>query len=530
MPLIIARIAIVFRTVAVSLLITGLATAALHPDQPVKTQDGPISGVLSKDGRVMIFRGIPYAAPPVGPLRWRPPQPVKKWTGVLKADHFSRNCVQPLVRELLPWTHEFMLGNDVSEDCLYLNIWAGTSIPEKGLPVYIYIHGGAFTGGSGDVSVYNGEHLARRGLIVVTLNYRLGVLGFLSHPELSRESPHNASGNYGLLDQLAAIRWVAENIRAFGGNPKQITIGGQSAGAISVNLLVASPLAKDLFQGAVAESGSGVTSAPIQALSEAEKTGEQYAASMGAKSVADLRAIPWQELEKNHSKAGKGLHFTPVIDGWLLPRAPNDAFEGHDWSDVPTMTGWNADDSFGRPQTAQRFREQASRRYGSFASEFLRLYPAGSDEQALASYKAASRDRNRVSMYLWAKRRAKAAKTPAFTYFFTRAIPWPEHPEFGAFHTAEVPYIFDNLNRLPRPWQPKDHEVANVLSSYLVNFAGSGNPNGSNLPHWPAFDPAKQTTMEIGNEMEPISIAPPGKVEFWIRYLSSPESSREPFL
>jgi para-nitrobenzyl esterase len=510
-------------------LLAGISAAAtLNPSKPVATQTGLVTGTLSSDHQVAVYRGIPYAAPPVGPLRWRPPQAAEKWNGVLKADHFSKNCVQPLVRNFLPWTPEYMLRNGVSEDCLYLNVWASAQPHARPLPVYVYIYGGAFTGGAGDVSIYNGEHLAGRGIIVITFNYRVGALGFLADPELTRESPHHSSGNYGLLDQLAALRWVQQNIAAFGGDPNRVTIGGQSAGAISVSLLVASPLAEGLFRAAVAESGSGIAGIPLETLAQGEKTGEQFVRSKGAHSIQELRKMPWQQLS---AKPVRGLHFLPATDGWLVPCRPVAAFAHGQQNDVPTITGWNRDDSLGRAANADAFRAQVQKRYGSFAAEFLKLYPAGSNEQALASYKQASRDRNRVSMYLWAKARSRTAKTPSYTYFFTRAIPWPQHPEFGAFHSAELPYIFDNLYRLPRPWQPVDHRVSRIFSSFLINFVKTGDPNGAGLPHWAAYNPAAKATMEIGAYCGPIPVASSrAREEFWMRYFRSPESRNAPFL
>lgn len=510
-------------------LLAGFTTLqASATDQPIRTTAGLVSGVASSDGRVVSFKGIPYAAPPVGTLRWREPQPVEPWSGVRMADHFSNNCVQALVRELLPWTHEFMLGNDVSEDCLYLNIWVPAKTPGVKLPVYAYIHGGAFTGGSGDVSMYDGDHLARRGLIVITLNYRLGILGFFAHPDLTAESPHHSSGNYGLLDQLAALQWISQNIAKFGGDPQRVTVGGQSAGAMSVSFLVASPVAKSVFSGAVAESGSGVIIIPMHTLQQAEEAGENFAEANGAPTLQDLRKMPYPELTRAVPGGGRG--FGPIVDGWFLPIQPAEAFTQGKQNDVPTMTGWNANDSLGKPTDPASYRKQAEERYGSFAEEFLRLYPAEIGQQVLASYTEASRDRNRVSVYLWARTRARTAKTPAFLYFFTRAIPWPEHPEFGAFHTGEVPYIFDNLDRLNRPWQPADRETARILSSYLINFVQTGNPNGVGIPVWPAFHPETRIVIEVGNKAGPIPLAPKEKEQFWIRYLNSPASRNAPFL
>jgi para-nitrobenzyl esterase len=492
--------------------------------KPIKTKAGSVEGVLSSDGQVSIFKGIPFAAPPVGPLRWKAPQPANSWKGVLHADHFSKNCVQKPVHEYLPWTREFMLVNDVSEDCLYLNIWTPAKAAADHLPVYVYIYGGAFTSGAGDVSVYDGENLAKKGIIVVNLNYRVGVFGFLAHPELTAESPHHSSGNYAFLDQLAALQWVKNNIADFGGDPARVTIGGQSAGAISVGLLVVSPLAKGFFRGAVTESGSGISGWPISDLADAEKIGSDYARSMSAKSIADLRGLPWEKLLDSPAP-----RFSPVIDGWFLPADVMTIYAEGGENDVPMIDGWNADENPGKPLSAENFRKQSEQRYGSMAEEFLKLYPAETDDQAKAAQKQSARDRARASEYLWAQARAKTAKSDAYLYFFTRAIPWPEHPEYGAFHSADIPYFFDNLSRLNRPYEQVDHEIADEMSAYLVNFVKTGDPNSDSLPGWRAFEPTSKPIMELGESPGPIPIAEPAKADFWMRYFASPEGQHAPF-
>jgi para-nitrobenzyl esterase len=498
-------------------------TAQIGVHKPVRTKSGAVSGVLNSDGRVSVFKGIPYAAPPVGTLRWKAPQPANSWKGVLHADHFSKNCMQKQVHEFLPWTKEFMLVNDVSEDCLYLNIWTPATTAAERLPVYVYIYGGGFTSGAGDVSVYDGEHLAEKGLIVVNMNYRLGIFGFLAHSELTAESPHHSSGNYAFLDQLAALQWVKENIAAFGGDPDRVTIGGQSAGAISVGLQVVSPLTKGLFRGAITESGSGVTGFPILSLAEGEKIGADFAKSIGAKSIADLRAIPAEKLLDTPPR------FPIVVDGWFLPDQIMNIYAAGGENDAPMIDGWNADENPGKPLNAEDFRKQSEQRYGPMTEEFLKLYPADTDEQAKAAQKQSTRDRDRVSEYLWAQARAKTAKTDAYLYFFTRAIPWPEHPEFGAFHSADLPYFFDNLNRLPRPYEQVDHEIAHEMSSYLANFAKTGNPNSDDLPGWRPFEQVSKPIMELGESPGPIPVAEPAKLDFWTRYFASPEGKNAPF-
>jgi len=286
------------RTFAVILMWAALPLRAAI-DQPVKVDGGLVSGAPGKDASISVFKGIPYAAPPVGNLRWRAPQPVVPWQGVRKSDRFGNSCIQNIVAERKPWTYEFMTHTEISEDCLYLNVWTPAKSATGRLPVYLFIHGGGNTEGSGAVPVYDGEGLAKKGIIVVTVNYRLGIFGFYTHPELTAESEVHASGNYALLDLIAALHWVHDNIAQFGGNPNRVTVGGQSAGASDTHSLVASPLAKGLFHGAIAESGSSVGRLGLMGantLAAQEQAGLRYAEAKGAKSLADLRRLSWQEL------------------------------------------------------------------------------------------------------------------------------------------------------------------------------------------------------------------------------------------
>ena len=492
--------------------------------EPVPTKEGPVEGVASAEGNLEIFRGIPFAAPPVGDLRWVAPQPVKPWTTVLKADHFSASCEQTLLHSRLPWTEEFMTQNEVSEDCLYLNVWTPASSSSAGLPVLVWIYGGGFSEGSSAVSIYDGAELAKTGMVVVSLNYRLGVFGFLAYPGLTEESPHHSSGNYGLLDQAAALQWVQRNIQAFGGDPERVTICGQSAGAFSVHDLTASPLAKGLFQRAIAESGSSFIGLPMPRLAEAEKAGVTFAEEHGAHSLKELRTLSPEQLMAQKSPPQMGLRFSPIVDGWFLPEDPHGIFAQGRQNDVPMITGFTSGDSttFGPPRlSAEQFRAQAGQRYGSTASDFLKLYPAGTDDEAKQSQIDSGRDRERVSMYLWALQRNKTSKTPVYTYFFTRAIPWPEHPEFGAFHSGELPYVFRNLSMMKRPFEPVDYQVSDVISTYWKNFAAKGDPNGDNLPHWSQVTTRSAMTMEIGAHTGEKPVASEEKLRFWTNYFHS---------
>lgn len=481
----------------------------------VLTQSGRLSGVPTSDPAITVFKGIPYAAPPIGPLRWQPPQPPATWSGTRKADHFSPSCMQNIRGEHLPWTREFMAQYPISEDCLYLNVWAPTKIANAHRPVLVWIHGGGFIEGAAAPNIYNGEQLATQGLVVVSINYRLGVFGFLAHPDLTRESPHHASGDYGLEDTVAALRWVHRNIAAFGGDPNQVTIAGQSSGAAAVIFLTASPLARGLFRAAIAESGAYITPPGTSSLANAEKNGTTFAASLGAHSLAQLRAIPATDLVIAQKKSS----FRPDVDGWFLPDTIPAIFNAGKQNDVPTITGVNADEDSASSNysklTPTQFKQQARKDYGDNANEFLKLYPAGSQAEATLSQKESDRDSDRVAMYLWAAHRAKTAKTAAYTYYFDHAIPWPDHPEFGAFHSAEIPYWFRNLNMLNRPYTQADRDLSNQMSAYWIHFIQTGTPDEKGLPPWPAFNPESRTTMELGAKTAPLPVADDARFNFW---------------
>ncbi|MBS1805232.1 MAG: carboxylesterase family protein [Acidobacteria bacterium] len=488
----------------------------------VRTHSGAVSGVATSDGGVVSFKGIRFAAPPTGKLRWSPPGSVAPWKETLKADHFGASCIQGPNNEFLPWTKEFMYVTPVSEDCLFLNVWTPKVSAAARLPVLVYIHGGAFTSGSGDVPVYDGEALARTGMVIVTINYRLGALGFFAHPSLTAESQHHSSGNYGLLDQIAALRWVKENISGFGGDAARVTIAGQSAGAMSVADLLAAPLAKGLFSGAIADSGIGGRGVPMQSLAEAEKAGEAFASAKKATSIAQLRALPASEFAK---PAGR---FSPIVDGWVVPENAVTATEKKDGgNDVPVITGFQANDAaLGGPRSnsAEEFRNRATKVYGPMADEFLKLYPAGSDEEAHKSGVDSGRDRLKAGMYLWASKHAETHKSPVYIYYFDRAVPWPAHPEFGAFHSGELPYTFGNLAIFDRPWEPVDRKIAKMMMTYWKDFATSGGPNDALVPTWDPVDPSKPILMRLGADSGPIPVADPSKLDFWRRYFESPQS------
>jgi para-nitrobenzyl esterase len=489
--------------------------------KPVRTTSGLVSGVAGRNAAITVFKGIRFAAPPVGPLRWHAPMPSASWQGVRNADTFSPSCIQTIVTEKKPWTYEFMAHGEVSEDCLYLNVWTPAATPDARRPVFVYIYGGANVEGSGSIPAYDGEGLASKGLVVVTFNYRVGVLGFLSHPDLRREASYHASGNYGLLDQIAAVRWVHENIAAFGGDPNRVTIAGQSAGASAVHSLTASPLATGLFQRAIADSGAGISGSRTMADQEAD--GVRFAEAKKANAIAELRAMSWQDVVVSVP----GLRFGPVADGYALPTKVREVFAAGKQNDVPTLTGANADEGGAVPHpvtTLAAFQRDARQRYGAMAAEFLGLYPAATDEEANRAQNESARDRSRAALYFWALERAQTARTPVFTYFWTHPLPGPDADQYGAFHTSEVPYVLNTLSMSNRPFTAEDRSIAETLSSYWVNFATSGNPNGKGLLPWPAVSRDAALTMEVGESFHPIPVADSqSRIEFFRRFLSRPE-------
>ena len=480
-----------------SILFSAMAALSLAAaaEKPVRVTGGQVSGVPGKDRSVTVFKGIPFAAPPVLDQRWQVPGPVVAWKGVRKADTFGASCIQTIVQERKPWTYEFMTHGEISEDCLFLNVWTAAKSAKERRPVFVYIYGGAFSEGSGAVPAYDGEGLARKGLVVVTFNYRVGVLGFLAHPELSREAGTKVSGNYGLHDQVAALRWVRDNIAAFGGDPLRVTIAGQSAGGMSVHSLIASPLAKGLFHRAIVQSGGssvggGGISLGSRTLAAAEGDGKKFADAKGVQSIADLRAMSWQKLTEVVPAAADGrggtpmMRFSPIVDGVLVPAPVREIVAQGKHNDVPTLTGVNAGELGGlmgsqAPITAAAFVTRTRQRYGAMADEFLKLYPAETDELAAAAQTQSSRDQALVSMCLWAVERAKTSKSRTFTYLWDHALPGPDAARFGAFHSSEVPYVLNTLYMSDRPFAEIDRKIAEMMSSYWANFAAAGDPNGN---------------------------------------------------
>jgi para-nitrobenzyl esterase len=466
-------------------------------DQVVNTNYGKVKGAVNESGTVVSFKGIPYAAPPQGDLRWTEPRPPAAWEGIRDATRFCASCIQNRIYSHLPngpWTEEFMVQDSVSEDCLFLNIWTPAKSASDKLPALVFLHGGAFTEGSGSIDVYNGEELAEKGIIVITINYRLGALGFLAHPELTAESPNHVSGNYGFLDQVAALKWIKENISAFGGDPSRVTIAGQSAGAASVRALIISPLARGLFHGAITQSGSTFSGGPahVTTLSEGEKQGVEFTKSKGVSSIAELRAMPAMDIIAKDPN-NQGMRFGGVLDGYFQTADIMTVFAEGKQNDTPFMSGMNADETG---------------YYGSTGEDFRKFFPSSSKEEEAAAVKLAGQEQSRLNTWLWMEYRAKTSGTNAFEYYFDRAIPWPEHPEFGAFHTSEVPYVFNNIKMLKNHKMEKaDTIVADRMSSYWVNFVKTGDPNGPGLPVWGPFEGGKHEVMRLGENMGMIPVS-----------------------
>ncbi|HLJ44833.1 MAG TPA: carboxylesterase family protein [Bryobacteraceae bacterium] len=469
-------------------------------NDPVKTSNGLVSGAPGRDASVHVYKGIPYAAPPVGSLRWKEPKPAASWDGVRKADKFSSACVQA------PYPKNSVYYNEpepTNEDCLYLNLWTPAKSAREKRPVMVWIHGGALTRGSGSIPIYDGENLAKKGAVVVTINYRLGLFGFFAHPELTKESDRNSSGNYGILDQIAALEWVQKNIGAFGGDPKRVTIFGESAGSWSVNCLMATPLAKGLFQRAIGESGADFQ--PLRKLKEAEEAGVKIATSMGAHSIAELREKSADEV----LKAGPAIAY-PTVDGWMLPADVYTIFANGKQSDVPLLVGSNANEftTLTPPPTnltAAAFKSQIRNRFGPDADKILAVYPADNDDQAKESFLANLRDVTFTwQMRTWSRLEAKTGKSNVFLYFFTRPTPGPDSKRNRAYHASEIAYAFNNLTD-DHPWEDTDRRLADIMSSYWVNFATNGNPNGKGLPAWPKYTEAADQSLELGEQIKPLT-------------------------
>jgi para-nitrobenzyl esterase len=480
-------------------------------DEPLRIDTGLISGVRDGgDDAVRVYKGIPYAAPPVGKLRWQPPQPASAWDGVRACDEFGASCPQA---PYPPGSFYARPAEPQNEDCLFLNVWTAAKTPQEKRPVMVWIHGGALSRGSGSMSVYDGAQLAGRGVVLVTLNYRLGALGFTAHPALSRESAHGSSGNYGLLDQIAALEWVKRNIAAFGGDPSRVTIFGESAGSWSVCSLVATPLAQGLFQRAIGQSGGCFS--PMQFLKEerngfppAEKLGEILAEKLGcadaAEPLAAMREKSADEVVAAAAKSAAHARTRANVDGWMFPEEIFAIYAAGKQNRVPVIVGSNADEGTSLvgpsvPTKMDAWLTSAKRKYGELAERFLKTYPVASDSDVAAAYLHSFRDEwFSWEMRTWARMMSKAGQ-PAYLYFFTRVPPREDAARYGAYHAAEIVYVFHNLGKTPWALQPPDPRLADAMSAAWVRFATDGDPNGGQLTRWPVYDAAQESYLEFGD-------------------------------
>ncbi|AHM61943.1 carboxylesterase [Flammeovirgaceae bacterium 311] len=498
----------------------------------VKTANGVVEGVTEKSG-VRSFKGIPFAQPPVGELRWREPQPPKNWQGVRKADKFGPRAMQrPIFGDMN------FRSDGMSEDCLYLNVWTSAKSDKERLPVLVYFYGGGFLAGDGSEPRYDGESMAQKGIVALTINYRLNVFGFMAHPELSKESPHGASGNYGLMDQQAALRWVQQNIAAFGGDPSRVTIAGESAGSYSVSAQMASPLSRDMIAGAIAESGSLLSLQPITPLAEAEKAGATFAKSVGANSLAALRAMPAEQLLEATAKP-ETPRFSAVLDGYFFPSSPVEIFERGEQAKVPLLAGWNSEEMNYRALMGQEapspenYRKTVQKLYGDRAEEVLKLYPGTTEAEVLQSATDLAGDRF-IGYSTWKliDVHASTSNQPVYRYYYTRprpamraemgdaapglaggvvkstdqnAVKLP--PAQGAVHSAEIEYAMGNLStNTVFAWTPEDYKVSETMQRYFANFIKTGDPNGPGLPKWPAAnaeDGGQVMYIDVNTEAKP---------------------------
>jgi para-nitrobenzyl esterase len=488
---------------AITALVMCLALSDAASADPIPVTGGLVDGAV-QDG-VVTYKSIPYAAPPVGELRWRPPAPVIPWRGVRHSKGFAAKCMQPW-REVPGYPDE-----PKSEDCLYLSIWAPEHRSGK-LPVLVYLHGGGFVNASGTAPIYWGDQIAKQGVIVVNPNFRLNVFGFLSHPELSAEATSKTSGNYGLLDQIAVLQWIKSNIAAFGGDPSRVTIYGQSAGGQAISLLMTSPLAKDLFIGGIGESNAQLAPTGsedgMKTLAAAEADGMAFGKSLGATGLGDLRAMPAEQLLKAAPGRTGGY---PNVDGWVLPEDPALVYAQGRQMKIPLLVGWNAGEGYRgvTPTTPEAFSASLEKFFGPRAERAKRLYPA--DVAHLeASQNAVARD-SYYGWGVWNWARFQRKVTPkVFVYYFEHEAPQPWTSDYArmfgrAAHGFELNYVTGHLDQRADlvEWTPTDYALQKSVMGYWLNFVRTGDPNGSALPAWPRFDAKAERVLRISGEPKP---------------------------
>jgi para-nitrobenzyl esterase len=492
-----------------------LASFNLNAQLPVvKTNAGLVSG--SEVNGIQIFKGIPFAAAPIGDLRWKAPQPVKPWKEVKACNTFGPSPMQPAPMPFMCWSEEYLIPKEpISEDCLYLNVWTPKKSKQK-KAVLVYIYGGGFATGGAGCDIYDGTAMANKDVVFVSINYRVGVFGFLAHPELSNETDKKTSGNYALLDMVAALQWVHDNIENFGGDPGKVTIAGQSAGAFAVNFLAASPLTKGLIHGAIAESGGSIlpsTIRPAMHLKQIEEVGLGFAKKLTCNNIQELRNKTANEIL---AASGMGL-VGPFEDGYVVPGSMYETYTKGKQNDIPTIIGWNLDDKImGMPVSAKQFVENIRKQFGTKADQLLAQYPANDDAEAALSQGDLSRDQTfGVQGYTWASLQSENGKAPVYVYNFNRKLPSATAAnDFGAFHTGEVPYAYNNLQKVKnRPFTKADYELADQMSSYWANFAKTGNPNGAGLNQWPVYQKQTKQIMQLDTKLEVVKLPTESKLE-----------------
>ena len=518
---------------------TGAAPAAgQDAGRVVTVEGGQLAGAPSPLGEgVTVYRGVPFAAPPVAELRWRPPEPPAAWEGVRDATEAAPACMQnPLPAAVRTF---YDAGVDrMDEDCLYLNVWTAAG-PDDRVPVLVWIHGGGLSIGNGADITYDGTRLAQRGVVLVTINYRLGAFGYLAHPLLSAESGHGASGNYGLLDQVAALGWVQRNIAAFGGDRSRVTIFGESAGSWSVNQLMATPLARGLFHAAIGESGGGFGSRGGAApRAEIEAVGERFVeALLGDGAAPSLEAMRAASADAVQGVAPDLVRSTANVDGWVFADTVHDIFAAGRQHDVPVIVGSNADEmtmlgGAAGAETLEQYRETIRNEYGEHADALLETFPASTDEEAQRARIASGTDATfGWEMRTWA-RMMETVSSPAYLYFFSRVPPAPDADRYGAYHTAEIPYVFDNFGVSPHPYANRDYSdtdrrLSDILASYWVNMAATGDPNGEGLPEWPAYEPEADAALHVGDTITVEQGIRRDRLDFFDRYYAAQREGGE---
>src|SRR4051812_14674499 len=474
---------------AVSLL--GMQSFAHADSLTVKTEQGKVKGKTINDGKVRAYLGLPYAAPPVGDLRWKAPQGPAQWKGERDGTKFGAHCAQGRVFEDMVF-----LDAGPSEDCLFLNVYAPADATDKSkLPVMFWIHGGGFAGGASSEPRHNGDFLPLKGVVLITINYRLGVFGFLATADLAKEAD-GAAGNYGLMDMVAALQWVKANIAGFGGDPNNVTIFGESAGSFAVSTLMASPMAKGLFHKAIGESGGAIGRGALNydTLADREVKDAEWVASTGAKSLAELRAMPTQAV-LDAVKNKQGMGFPPNVDGKVLTEPVDDTYKAGKQAHVPLIAGWNADEGnfFVRNgMTVAQWKEMATKMFKDRAEEFLKLYPAEDDAQAVRSALDFGSDQFiALGTWRWLEAHLKTGDSPLYRYHFElAATPSKYHPGTFAFHSDDIEYVFGTLDTRPG-WdvRPEDRKLSEAMMTYWTNFAKNGDPNGGGQPNWPKYTP-----------------------------------------